>query len=224
MANIKIDQIIRSKRKTLSIEITHDARLIVRAPNATPLSFIEKFILKKRLWIQGKQNMVKEKHLSSQPKKFVSGEEFLYLGNSYCLCIVSESTWPLLFFQEFHLSRKYLSQARQLFIDWYKQEAYKKIKERVDLYSRLFGLKYNKFNITNAQKQWGSCNAKNNLCFSWRLIMSPLHIIDYVVIHELMHIDEKNHSRRFWNKVKTVIPNFKESRKWLKENGHLLVV
>jgi predicted metal-dependent hydrolase len=224
MTEIMIDQIIRSKRKTLSLEITHDARLIVRAPKTASFGFIEKFILEKRLWIQDKQKLVKEKHSMSQPKKFVNGEEFLYLGNAYRLCIVTDNTYPLLFFQEFYLSVKYLPKARQLLIDWYKQEAYRKIKERVDLYSRLFGLKYNKFSITNAQKRWGSCNAKDNLCFSWRLIMFPLQIIDYVVIHELAHIKEKNHSIRFWNKVRIMIPDFKKSRKWLKENGHVAVI
>ncbi len=224
MTNVTIDQIIRSKRKTLSLEITHDARLIVRAPKTASFSFIEKFIFEKRLWIQDKQKMVKERLLQSQTKKFIDGEEFLYLGNTYRLYIVPETTFPLLFCQEFLLSRAYLSEARQLFIDWYKQEAYKKIKERVDLYSNLFGLKYNKFSITNAQKRWGSCSAKNNLCFSWRLIMFPLQVIDYVVIHELAHIEEKNHSKRFWNKVKIMLPNFMESRKWLRGNGHLSIV
>ncbi len=223
MTNIKIDQIIRSRRKTLSLEITHDARLIVRAPKAASFSYIEKFIIEKRLWIQDKQKMVKERHSQSQPKKFVNGEEFLYLGDTLRLYIV-ESDLPFLFYQGFYLSRAYLAEARQMFINWYKQEAYKRIKERVDLYSNLTGLKYNKFSITNAQKRWGSCSAKNNLCFSWRLVMFPLHVIDYVVIHELAHIEEKNHSQRFWNKVKIIIPNFKESRKWLKENGHLSIV
>ncbi|MDI6736762.1 MAG: SprT family zinc-dependent metalloprotease [bacterium] len=228
MTNIKIDQIIRSKRKTLSLEITTDARLIVRAPRITSLSFIEKLILKKQLWIQDKQKLVKEKYAQSQSKRFVHGEKFLYLGNTYHLCLVNENTLsrfgePVLFDEKFHLSRTYLPEAKRLFNDWYRKQAYQKIKERVDWYSKLFGLKYNKFGITNAQKRWGSCSAKNNLHFSLRLIMAPLNVIDYVVIHELAHTKEKNHSKRFWNKVRTMLPDYQESKKWLRKNGHLLV-
>ncbi|MFH1562360.1 MAG: SprT family zinc-dependent metalloprotease [Nitrospirota bacterium] len=227
MTNIKIDQIIRSKRKTLSLEITSDARLIVRAPKTTPLGFIEKLILKKWLWIQDKQKSVKEKCSQTQPKKFVHGERFLYLGNIYRLYIVDEDTLPLSgepvrFDEEFRLSRAYLFKARELFSNWYRKQAYQKIKERVDWYSHLFRLEYNKFGITNAQKRWGSCSAKNNLHFSWRLIMAPLSVIDYVVIHELAHIKEKNHSKRFWDKVRIMIPDYQESKRWLRENGHLL--
>lgn len=222
MTNIKIDKIIRSKRRTLSLEVTREARLIVRAPETAPLYFIEKVVNKKRLWIQNKQKLVKEKYRQVQPKEFVNGEGFLYLGNTYRLYIVDESNPPFLFDQEFHLSRVYLSKARDLFIDWYKKQSYQKIKERVDWYSNLFGLKYNKFGITDAQKRWGSCSAKGNLHFSWRLIMAPLDVIDYVVVHELAHVERKNHSKEFWNRVKIMIPNYQENKRWLKENEYLL--
>lgn len=222
MTNIKIDKIIRSKRRTLSLEVTREARLIVCAPETTPLDFIEKVVNKKRLWIQNKQKLVKEKYHQVQPKEFVNGEGFLYLGNTYRLYIVDESNPSFLFDQEFRLSRVYLSKARDLFIDWYKKQAYQKIKERVDWYSNLFGLEYHKFGITDAQKRWGSCSAKGNLHFSWRLIMAPLNVIDYVVVHELAHVERKNHSKEFWNRVKIMIPNYQENKRWLKENEYLL--
>lgn len=224
MTNIKIDKIIRSKRRTLALEITRDARLIVRAPETTSLEFIEKVVFKKRSWIQKKQKLAKEKYRQVQLKEFVNGEGFLYLGNTYRLYIVDNCEPPLLFDQEFRLSRVYLPTARELFIDWYKKQAYQKIKERVDWYSNLFGLKYNKFGITDAQKRWGSCGAKDNLHFSWRIIMVPLSVADYVVVHELVHLTEKNHSRKFWDRVRIMIPNYNESMTWLKNNDHLLMI
>ncbi len=227
MTDIRIDKIIRSKRRTLSLEVTHDARLVVRAPETTSLDYIEKFVFKKQLWITDKQRLVAEKYNKVRPKEFVEGKEFLYLGNTYRLCIVDDCEPPLSFVLsdlEFHLSRAHLPQAKGLFIAWYKEQAYRKIKQRVDWYSEWFGLNYNKFGITHAQRRWGSCSANNNLHFSWRLILAPLDVIDYVVIHELSHIEEKNHSKRFWNKVKAMYPDFKKSLTWLKQNEHLLVI
>ena len=220
----KIDKIIRSKRKTLALEIACDASLIVRVPERTSLDYIEKIVFKRRFWIKEKQKIAKEKYQRITPKEFVNGEGFLYLGDMYRLSIVARGDVPLSFDKEFQLSRNYLLNARQVFITWYKKEAYQKIKERLDWYSTLFGLKYNKFSITNARKRWGSCSAKGNLHFSWRLIMAPLKIIDYVVIHELVHLTEKNHFKKFWEKVKILLPDSERYKKWLKDNDHLLVI
>ena len=224
MTKIKIDKIVRSKRKTLALEIAYDAGLIVRAPEGAPLGYIEKVVYDKRFWIQEKQKITRKKYEKIIPKKFVNGERFLYLGNTYCLSIVTCGAVPLSLDKEFRLSRNYLPHARQVFITWYKQEAQQKIKEKLDWYSTLFGLKYNKFKITGAQKRWGSCSVKGNLHFSWRLIMAPSKIIDYVVIHELVHLREKNHSKKFWSKVKVLLSDYERHRKWLKDNGYLLVI
>ncbi len=223
MSKIKIDKIIRSKRRTLSLEIEPDARLIVRAPQKTSLDYIEQIVQKKRLWIQSKQQLTREKYAERQSKKFVNGEGFLYLGHTYPLSIVNDNV-PFLFDNEFLLSKHLLSKGRKLFIDWYKKAAYRKIGDRLDRHASFSGFKYNKFGITSAQKRWGSCNYKNTLSFSWRLIMAPLRVIDYVVVHELVHTVEKNHSKRFWNRVKLLDPNYQDNRKWIKENGHRLII
>ena len=130
---------------------------------------------------------------------------------------------PKLFFEDkFYLSKEYLEGAKGIFIDWYKKRAYEKISERVKWYAQKRGFKYNRINITNAQKRWGSCSCRNNLNFSWWLIMAPLPVVDYVIVHELVHLDEKNHSRAFWNKVKMLMTDYKKYQEWLKKNGHLL--
>ncbi|MFC1708829.1 M48 family metallopeptidase [Candidatus Omnitrophota bacterium] len=224
MVKIKIDKIVRSKRKTLALEISRDASLIVRAPKKTPLEYIEKIIQKKRFWIQRKQKTAYSKYRSFIPKEFVNGEGFLFLGDSYRLSIEDIEQPPLTLDKEFRLSRKYLSEGRRVFIEWYRKEAYKKIEERLNWYSYLSGLKCSRFNITNAQKRWGSCNAKGNLCFSWRLIMAPLRVLDYVVVHELAHLEERNHSIKFWSKVKIIMPDYEKYNYWLRDNEYLLAV
>ncbi len=222
MTEIKIDKIIRSKRRTIALEVARDATLIVRAPYRTPLDFIEKVVFKKRFWIKEKQEFVRDRCKKVIPKEFVSGEGFLYLGDMYKLEFVDVMNMPIVFDSSFKIARKNYYMAKEILITWYKAQAYQKISERVNWHSSLSGLKYNKIKLSDAQKRWGSCSAKGNLNFSWRLIMAPLRVIDYVVVHELAHLEEKNHSKRFWNKIKIMLPDYEQYRDWLKENRYLL--
>ena len=222
MTEIKIAKIIRSRRRTIALEIARDAQLIVRAPYRTPFDFIEKVVFKKRFWIKEKQEFVKERCKKIVSKEFVSGEGFLYLGEIYKLEIVDASDIAIAFNNGFQISRKYLDAAKEILIAWYKEQAYQKISERAGWHSSLSGLKYNRIKISDAQRRWGSCSAKGNLNFSWRLIMAPLRVIDYVVAHELAHLEEKNHSKAFWNKVKIMLLDYEQYKDWLKENRHLL--
>ena len=219
---MEIKKVIRSKRKTISLQVSDDATLIVRAPFKVSDEIINRVILKHSNWIEKKKKEIKSREVKFSKKEFVNGEGFLYLGNYYRLRLVENQKTPLNFENEFFLSKEYLAQAKDIFIDWYKGRAYEKISERVKWYAQKRGFKYNKINITNAQKRWGSCSCLNNLNFSWRLIMAPLSVIDYVVVHELVHLVEKNHSRAFWNKVKMLMTDYKKHQEWLKRNGHLL--
>lgn len=221
---VRIDKIIRSKRRTIALEIGRDASLLVRAPYRTPLAFIEKIVMEKHCWIKGKQAFIREKGNALVPKKFVTGEEFLYLGNMYRLEFIDRLDNTLIFNNGFQISRENIYPAKELLTAWYKEEACRRISERVSFYSSMSGLLCTKIRISEAQKRWGSCSSKGNLNFSWRLIMAPLKVIDYVVVHELAHLEQKNHAKGFWDKVKTIMPDYNQHRKWLKENGPLLNV
>ncbi|UCB47500.1 MAG: M48 family metallopeptidase [Spirochaetota bacterium] len=222
--DIHIDRILRSKRRTVSIEVTREAHLIVRAPLRAPSEEIEEFVEKKRLWIIQKQREAEARLERATPKSFIDDENFYFLGNTYPLKIVDNGEPALTFDTVFRLSREYLKYARELFITWYKEQAYKKIGERLHHFSSLSDIDFNKFRITNAQRRWGSCNIKSNIFFSWRLIMAPIPVVDYVVVHELVHIEEKSHSHKFWNGVAEILPDYRLHRQWLKENGYLLVL
>lgn len=219
---ITIEKIIRSNRKTVALQITDDATLIIRAPYNISDETIMHVISKHKNWIIKKKMEVEARNPKFTPKEFVNGEGFLYLGRSYKLTIVDNQDVPLKFDRGFYLLRDALPKAREVFIEWYKEKAYEKISERVEKYAKDGGFKYKKINITNADKRWGSCSPNGILNFSWRLVMAPLSVIDYVVIHELVHTEEKNHSKNFWIKVKVLMPNFEKYADWLKRNGHLL--
>jgi predicted metal-dependent hydrolase len=94
----------------------------------------------------------------------------------------------------------------------------------VDHYASQYGFQYKKIGITSAQTRWGSCSANGSLNFSWRLILAPMEAVDYVVVHELVHTVHHNHSRRFWQKVGKIMPDYKERRKWLRKNGQRLIL
>ncbi|HIJ59800.1 MAG TPA: M48 family metallopeptidase [Nitrospirae bacterium] len=219
---MKIDKLICSKRKTIALQITDEAKLIVRAPYRVSEGVITKVINKHKKWIENKKKDIEQRLNTYRPKEFVNGEGFLYLGISYKLQIVEKQDKPIIFENVFYLRRDCLPNARDLFIKWYKKEAYNKIRERVEFYAKQRGFKFNTVKISNASKRWGSCSSKGNLNFSWRLIMAPLTVIDYVVIHELAHIEVKNHSKRFWNIVKIMMPDYEKHRAWLKLSGYSL--
>ena len=218
--------LIRSKkrRKTISLHIKEDGKIVIYTPYCTPKWEIEKFIEEKESWIIGKMSE-REKRTKEVEKTFLPGEKFLYLGEGYPLEIQESSNRgaPLtLAFGKFILSHDRIGEARDLFCHWYKKEAKEKITERVDHYGNRFQLLPEGIKITSARSRWGSCSRDNRLSFSWRIIMASLTIIDYVLIHELVHIREKNHSQKFWNYLESVLPDYRKHRSWLRENGHLL--
>ena len=218
--------LIRSKkrRKTISLHIKEDGKIVIYTPYCTPKWEIEKFIEEKESWIIGKMSE-REKRTKEVEKTFLPGEKFLYLGEWYPLEIQESSNRgaPLtLAFGKFILSHDRIGEARDLFCHWYKKEAKEKITERVDHYGNRFQLLPEGIKITSARSRWGSCSRDNRLSFSWRIIMASLTIIDYVLIHELVHIREKNHSQKFWNYLESVLPDYRKHRSWLRENGHLL--
>ena len=116
-----------------------------------------------------------------------------------------------------------LRNARDHLEYWYKQTALDYITQRVNHYCQITGLTYQSIRVNEARTRWGSCGYKNTLNFTWRLIMAPPRVVDYVVIHELMHLKQKNHSSKFWAEVYQMVPDYKQDERWLKNNSHFLV-
>ncbi|MDP1854130.1 MAG: SprT family zinc-dependent metalloprotease [Candidatus Omnitrophota bacterium] len=222
MTEIRIDKLLRSRRRTIELEVSQDAKLVVRAPLHVPVEDIQNILLKKRDWIIEKQAFLRKRKDQYIPKKFINGESFYYLGKPYRLNLINEGTIRLTDYLEFPSAL--LSDAHHQLTQWYKAVAYENIKERAELYSKIIGLSYERVKISDAKKRFGSCSVRGNLNFSWRIIMSPLYVIDYVVVHELIHLEEHNHSQRFWQKVKRIFPGYQQAKEWLKENDHLLKI
>jgi len=218
-----VDQIIRSKRRTIAIIVHRDGKVVVRAPLKTPERLIRAFIESKSGWIDEKKALA-AKHVVLPVKKFTGGEKFLLLGREIPLRLVEGQKTALSFQDEFFLNKKALPGAQAVFTKWYQARARQVLTERVTLYARQFGLHYEKIRISSARTRWGSCSSRGTLSFTWRLIMAPLEVVDYVVLHELAHLKVKNHSPVFWAEVARMLPDYKRRRAWLKKNGRFLTL
>lgn len=218
-----IDQLIRSKRKTIAIIVQRDGKVIVRAPLKASERQIRQFVGSKSGWIGEKKIQMQEQAPALQ-KKFTAGERFPYLGQEYALSVVSGPRAGLRFEGGFSLNQNSQAEAALLFEKWYKAAARQVLNERTRFYAQKFGLEYKKIRISSARTRWGSCSSRGTLSFTWRLVMAPLEVVDYVVVHELAHLRMQNHSAAFWAEVAKMLPDFKRHRDWLKKNGRLLTL
>ncbi len=198
--------------------IQPDGTLVVRAPHFVKDSAIRDLIQKKRDWIEKTSRRVRERG-AFVPKRFTEGESFTYLGKEYPLHITDDMYGKLIFEDRFILAAKYHPKAKRLFEKWYKEEAFSVLSRQCRAYAERMGVKYKSLSLSGAKKRWGSCSAKGTLRFNWRLVMAPLEILDYVVVHELAHLRELNHSKKYWAVVENVYPAFRTARQWLKHHG-----
>ncbi len=164
--------IIRSKRKTLSLEVTREGKVLVRAPQKISCAYINDFVMKNSAWLAGKL----EARANKNARENVSEEE----------------------------KARLMALAREV------------IPKKVEYFAKIMGVEPSSVKITGAMTRWGSCSAKNALCFSWRLMLYPEKAMDYVVIHELSHILHHNHSREFWNTVAFYMPDYKDAEQMLR--------
>lgn len=214
-------QLIRSRRRTIALIVREDGSLVVRAPLRTAERDIRRFVEGKAAWIHKTQARVDES-LRARIKKFEPGEQFWYLGKTYPLIIVPPSRPDLVWESAFRLSSSAQANAPRVFMRWYKAQAARILSERVSGYAERLGFAYRRIKITSAHTRWGSCSPDGTLCFAYRLIMAPEEVIDYVALHELVHLEIKNHSREFWTRVEAIMPDFQSRLDWLNRNGRFL--
>ena len=223
MEEIPVEKIIRSRRRTIALEVTPAATVIVRVPLRASAAYIEEIIQKKRLWILRKMDEVKRRPLSPH-HEYAEGELFLFLGRSYPLHIVENGSITIERSDRLNVSRTLIPDIRNQLKHWYMEEARKEIKARCMWFSLKTGHVPATIRITDARQRWGSCTHKGGLNFSWRLIQAPPEIVDYVVVHELVHISQPDHSKKFWDKIRKITPDFEQRRHWLKDHGWLLKI
>ena len=200
------------KSQKLTMEISQEGFLSIRAPKNTPEEAIERFLLSKRKEILNVLRRLENRTYISRTKEYTQEAAFLYQGKAYRL---SDLISPLPETEE--LIQLELKR-------FYTQKTKTTIKERVHYYEKLIGVKAKSVTIVDSAKTWGTCNNNRELTFNYRLSMAPLPVIDSIVIHELCHILHLNHDRSFWRKVGTYDANFKEHHSYLDQFGYYMTV
>jgi len=191
---------------------------------------VDSFVEERSAWI--------EKHLSRLNSKkvvkhYVEGEKHLYFGKEYPLSITQiptpgrsnvslhENTIRVEIYDRLP-KEKHSEKAKEALLYWYLERGIEIITEKVNFYTKEMGVNYKKINLKKVSSIWGSCSPTNCLSFNRKLVTAPHGVVDYVVIHEVAHLTHRNHGRGFWNLVGSFDPQYKNHRKWLRLNHHLL--
>lgn len=219
-----------SPRKTTDIVIERDGRVTVRPPVEYTPEQVDAVVESKRLWIYRNLAEWKDLNASAVAREWVSGETFLYLGRTYRLSLVSHQNRPLkLKDGRFCLDRTVLEQggtsaAKKVFSSYFADKGQQRFSERVQYFAPKVGVQAMGIKVKDIGYRWASCGTSGWLNFHWKCMMAPPKIIDYVVVHELCHFHHRNHSDAFWNEVDKVMPDYRERKEWLRENGAALTI
>ena len=217
------DYIERSNRRTLSLSVLKNGSVVVKAPISMSDNVIKKFVEDKQSWIKEKLLIV-----SKNISKFddvMHYKRFLLYGNKYKLVLTDVKRVETSDNFEIFVPRKTEpDKVLKLLKQWYKKIAKQILFERLTYIESKINLKSASMKISDSKGRWGSCSNKGVICFNWRVIMLPPQIIDYVIVHELCHLVELNHSKNFWKLVNTFLPNADKLKKAIKEYGVLLEI
>ncbi len=209
-----------SRRKTLEITVDRGGELVLSAPEPCPRSLMEDFVRDKRFWIYTK---LAEKDLLARPvgqKQMVSGEGFPYLGRSYRLLLVERQAVPLSLERgRFRLRRADAAVGRDHFIRWYRAHARPWLKRRVAGHAPRLQVQVANVRVLDLGFRWGSCGHGGTVNFHWAVILLPPRIVDYVIVHELVHLHERHHSPEFWRRLERAMPDYERRKAWLARRG-----
>ena len=209
-----------SRRKTLEIVVDRGGELIINAPCGVAHAPMEDFVREKKFWLYSKlaEKAARNRHVPV--REFVSGEGFHYLGRSYRLLLVDEQDVPLkLTAGRFCLLRSEVSQGREHFVRWYTEHAHAWLRRRVKGWTSRMGVLPRGIEVRDLGFRWGSCGMAGTVNFHWGAILLPTSIVDYVIVHELAHLIESNHTPEFWLRVERAMPDYQERKAWLAERG-----
>ena len=217
-------EVVRSRRRTLTIAVESSACVVVRAPMTLPAQKILEIVEQKADWINNKLAFWQKAQAEKLERENGQGKSLLYLGQYYSLQL---EVIPGLKKDSVRLAAEKIvvqigdakpERIAKTLNKWYRERAQELIAQRVLYYGRFFDGTPSAVQIKEQKRRWGSCTYDNKLLFNWRCIMARREALDYVVVHEMSHMVQKNHSSAFWQIVETILPKYKLEKKWLKEN------
>ena len=214
-----------SRRKTLGLTVGRSSELIVHARADSPDWELDKWVRRKLLWVHRKLAIKKESVPRETLPEFVSGQVIHFLGRSYRLKVQSSQQEPLICDGEvFYLARKHRNDAEALFQKWFTHEGMVWLHQRVSYWAPRVGATPAKIVVGNLGFRWGSCSRGGRLNFNWRILQLPVALADYVIVHEMIHLRERNHGPEFWKMFGRVMPDYRVREERLRRNvGEFLI-
>ena len=217
-----------SRRRTIAISVGAEAQVHVAAPRYAADREIRDFILEKSSWIQKRLMHARRDQEILRQRQYLTGNNFLFLGKKYSLQVkATDVRYSRIAFDgdqwDICVPERLEGQERQeavksKLVQWYRLQAKEIFGGRIFHYARQMGLEPDTIAVKTQKRIWGSCaHREKAISLNWHLVLSPMHVIDYVVVHELSHLLVPNHSARFWKQVEQVLPDYKERQKWLKD-------
>ena len=214
------------RRKTMSIQIDRTGAVSVLSPMGISEAFIRKQVCSKANWIIKKLTDLAHSAETITKRQFKTGQAFLFLGDTYLLYIAIEKTLKGVFVLDgvlyIRTTRDEEGHIKKLLYKWYRQKAEEILLQRLEIFAQKTGLQPQLVKVKEQKKRWGSCTFSGNIYLNWRLIMAPLAVIDYVAVHELLHLAHHDHSKYFWQKVEKCMPEYRQRKQWLKKNAAMM--
>ncbi len=217
-------EVVRTNR-TKSISIRLVGSLVqIRAPQSLTDAHVRALIAKRTAWIKRKRKEISERPVPT-PKQYVSGETFPYLGQTYQLTVETGTRRSITLNGERLMATVRATdtaphQTVQALLErWYRAQAERDLNERTERLAKIVGVAPRSITVKSYKARWGSCSIHGDISYNWRIIMTPHRTVDYVVIHELCHMLEHNHSPQFWQHVEKHVPDWKECRDWLNRHA-----
>jgi len=213
------------RRRTVDLIVDRLGEVVINIPESLPLQELESIVRRKQEWIYTKLGQKEIVLRSGGGKEYVTGEGFHYLGKKYRLRLldsgdVAANIPPLrLLNGRFLMPRSVVSDGRNHFIKWYMRQGQAWISDAIETLKERVLAEPRTITVRDLQFRWGSCNAAGDLYFHWRVILLPANIVRYLVLHELVHLREHNHSPAFYEHLRRAAPEYREIEDWLEANG-----
>ncbi len=223
----------RSRRRTLELRVDDDGRLRVLSPFHVDKDQIRRFILEKDTWIRARLEETRRRREALQGRRYEDGGIFPFLGRTYPLRVEvgTAARWSVVFTGGCWRAQGPAGDPnrgdgiRTALERWYRREAGELFAGRVFHYARRMGENPSRISVRGQKRIWGSCSIhRKSIRLNWLLVMAPLEVVDYVIVHELAHLAVADHSPRFWRRVAEVLPDYEAHRRWLRDRGGTLIL
>ncbi|OAA88006.1 M48 family metallopeptidase [Clostridium ljungdahlii] len=223
-------KVIKKNIKNITIKINEQGEVYIIAPLNVSYPSIEKIVENKMGWIQENVKITKNRIYTMKSTGLLDGKKLLWMGNLLKIevrqadikkCYVEIAEDKIIVYGKAVLLKNE-ENIKKSICEFYKQRARVIFRERVDIYYKNLNVYPQKITIRCQKTRWGSCSSNGNINLNYKILMAPMEIIDYVVVHELCHLVHMDHSRDYWKLVESIIPQYKNRRKWLKCNGYML--